>query len=80
MAIKSLENSDKHISTMIDVRGSEAVNVWIDSTVQKLGKLDGAINMAGVVTPATPVSKMSDDACNLNFDVNACGVFYCIRA
>ena len=79
-AVRSLSDSNKHMYTVIDVRKSESVNAWIDSTVQKLGKLDGAVNMAGVISPATPVTKMSDDAWNFNFDVNARGVFFCIRA
>lgn len=61
-ATKSLPGSDRHMYTVIDVRNSDSVNAWIDSTVQKLGRLDGAVNMAGVITPATSVSNMSDDA------------------
>ena len=79
-AIKSLPGSDRHMYTIIDVRNSDSVNAWIDSTVQKMDRLDGAVNMAGVITPAVSVSKMSDDAWNFNFDVNARGVFFCIRA
>ena len=79
-AIKSLGSSDKHMYTVIDVRESDSVNAWIDSTVQKLGKLDGAVNMAGVITPATPITAMSDDAWNFNSDVNTRGVFFCLRA
>lgn len=79
-AVASLPNSDKHMYTVIDVRKAESVNTWIDSTVQKLGKLDGAVNMAGVITHAVPVAEMTDDSWNFNFDVNARGVFFCLRA
>jgi NAD(P)-dependent dehydrogenase (short-subunit alcohol dehydrogenase family) len=79
-AIASLEDSSKHMYTTIDVRKSESVNSWIQSTVQTLGRLDGAVNMAGVITTATPVAEMSDEAWDFNFDVNARGVFFCIRA
>lgn len=79
-AIKSLPGSDGHMYSVVDVRKSESVNVWITSTVQKLGKLDGAVNMAGVITPATPITEESDDHWNFAFDVNARGVFFCLRA
>lgn len=79
-AVKSLKHSEKHISTVIDVRRSQSVDDWITSTVQKLGRLDGAVNMAGVITPATPITEVKDDDWNFSFDVNARGVFYCVRA
>ncbi|KAJ6098972.1 Short-chain dehydrogenase/reductase SDR [Penicillium canescens] len=39
-----------HITTTIDVRNGQSVAGWIKSTVEKMGKLDGAVNMAGVIT------------------------------
>lgn len=60
-AVQSLPNSSKHISTVVDVRSSKSVDDWIQSTVQKLGKLDGAVNMAGVITPATPIVEETDE-------------------
>lgn len=34
--------------TKVDVRDSQAVNSWIKETVEHFGKLDGAVNCAGV--------------------------------
>jgi len=79
-AVKSLDNSDKHICTTVDVRSSQAVNSWIQSTVEKLGKLDGAVNMAGIITPAVPITEETDETWDFNFAVNARGVFFCLRA
>ncbi|KAK5102616.1 hypothetical protein LTS08_003416 [Lithohypha guttulata] len=79
-AAKSLPNSDKHIFTVVDVRKSADVDHWIKTTVERLGKLDGAVNMAGVITPATPIADMTDEAWDFTFDVNARGVFACLRA
>ncbi|KAF6799386.1 hypothetical protein CMUS01_15667, partial [Colletotrichum musicola] len=79
-AIKSLDNSDSHIYEVVDVRHATAVHAWIQTTVEKLGRLDGAVNMAGVITHATPVSEMSDEDWDFVFAVNAKGVFNCIRA
>lgn len=76
----SLTGSDKHIHTVVDVRHSGQVESWIQSTVQKLGKLDGAVNMAGVISPATPITETTDETWNFNFAVNSTGLFYCLRA
>jgi NAD(P)-dependent dehydrogenase (short-subunit alcohol dehydrogenase family) len=72
--------SDKHMYTVVDVRQSQSVDTWINSTAEKLGKLDGAVNMAGVISPAKPITETPDEVWNFNFDVNARGVFFCLRA
>ncbi|KAJ5473186.1 Short-chain dehydrogenase/reductase SDR [Penicillium sp. IBT 31633x] len=79
-AVQSLPNSDKHISTVVDVRDSKSVDGWIQSTVDKFGKLDGAVNMAGVITPAAPITEETDDDWDFTFAVNTRGVFFCLRA
>lgn len=79
-ATDSLPGSDKHIYSVVDVRNSQTVNSWIESTVQKLGKLDGAVNMAGIITPAKPVAEETDETWDFNFAVNARGVFASMRA
>ncbi|THW70374.1 hypothetical protein D6D19_07855 [Aureobasidium pullulans] len=79
-AAKSLSGSDKHMYRVIDVRKSETVDAWISATVQTLGRLDGAVNMAGVITPACPITKMTDEDWDFNFAVNARGILACLRA
>ena len=80
-AVESLPGGDsKHMATVIDVRDSKTIDAWIRSTVQALGKLDGAVNMAGIISPACPVTRMTDADWDFNFAVNARGVFSCIRA
>lgn len=79
-AIRTLDNPDKHIYTVLDVCDSISVNTWIDSTIQRLGKLDGAVNMAGIITKATPLREESDENWDFNFAVNTRGVFFCLRA
>ena len=79
-AVESLPGTEKHMSTVIDVRDSETVDSWIQATVQALGRLDGAVNMAGIITPACPVTRMADADWDFNFAVNARGVFVCVRA
>lgn len=79
-AVSSLPTPEPHMYTTIDARKSESVNAWIESTIQKLGKLDGAVNMAGIITAGCPITEMTDESWNFNFDVNARGVFFCLRA
>ncbi|KAJ6005143.1 hypothetical protein N7540_012942 [Penicillium herquei] len=82
-AVKSAQESlsgKNHIYTVVDVRRSEDVDAWINSTVEKLGKLDGAVNMAGIISPAQPITEISDETWDFNFGVNTRGVFFCLRA
>jgi NAD(P)-dependent dehydrogenase (short-subunit alcohol dehydrogenase family) len=79
-AIKSLTARDKHMYTEVDVCDSSQVDSWIQSTLQNLGKLDGAVNMAGVISPATPITETTDETWNFNFAVNSTGLFYSLRA
>lgn len=79
-AIASLATDQQHMYTVVDVRDSEKTNAWIKSTVDKYGKLDGAVNMAGIITKATPVKDLTDADWDFSFAVNAKGVFNCLRA
>ncbi|GIJ90600.1 hypothetical protein Asppvi_009561 [Aspergillus pseudoviridinutans] len=77
---ESLAGSNKHMYMVVDVRESKSVDAWIQSTVEKLGKLDGAVNMAGVISPAKPITEETDETWDFNFAVNARGIFFCLRA
>ncbi|CAI7613818.1 unnamed protein product [Penicillium pancosmium] len=79
-AVMTLAHPERHITTIVDVSCSESVDTWIETTVQKLGKLDGAVNMAGVISPAKSITELTDDSWEFNFAVNTRGVFFCLRA
>lgn len=66
--------------SVLDVRHSASVDQWIDATLKKFGRLDGAVNMAGVLTPAAPLVDTRDEDWERSFSVNARGVFNCLRA
>lgn len=70
----------RHMSYVVDVRSSATIDAWIEATVQKFGRLDGAVNMAGIITPAKPITETTDEAWGFSMDVNAKGVFACLRA
>ncbi|EXM06162.1 hypothetical protein ACKRZS_004580 [Fusarium odoratissimum] len=78
-ALKSLPG-DGHIITQVDVRDSQEVNAWIEKTVSVFGKLNGAVNMAGVFTHGTCLRDETDDKWDFIMGVNARGVFNCLRA
>ncbi|KAL1618791.1 hypothetical protein SLS56_010394 [Neofusicoccum ribis] len=79
-AVESLPDSPKHLATVVDVRDGGAVDGWIAATVRALGRLDGAVNMAGVIARAAPVRDARDEDWDAAFAVNAKGVFNCVRA
>lgn len=79
-AIKSLANPDKHIYTVVNVTSSAAVDEWTKSTISKLGKLDGAVNMAGILRPPMPITETSDKDFEDVMNVNSTGLFFCVRA
>lgn len=62
--IKSLSGSS-HTSHVVDVRDGKQVSSWITDVFQKHGKLDAAVNAAGVLGPPTLVADTTDD--NWNF-------------
>lgn len=79
-AISSLPNSHRHLGTVVDVRNAHDVDTWISSTVERFGRLDGAVNMAGVITPACPIAEMTDQKWDFEMGVNATGIFNSLRA
>lgn len=70
-----------HIATVVDVRKSAEVNAWIEKTIKELGRIDGAANVAGVHTGKNSgLADETEEHWDLTMDVNAKGVFLCMRA
>lgn len=59
----------------------QEIDGWLDATVEKFGKLDGAANLAGIygVYPSKPTQKLEDNEWDDVLNVNLKGVFMCIR-
>ena len=69
-----------HISTVVDVTSAQDVKTWIDNTVEKLDRIDGACNVAGYnPTELKPLVDESEDRWQLMMDVNGRGTFLCMR-
>ncbi|KAM0348179.1 hypothetical protein ACHAP4_011014 [Fusarium culmorum] len=82
-ALKSVLDSlpgNGHIYQVVDVSKSESVNAWIKKTIDTFGKLDGAVNMAGIIAEPTPLTEYTDEVWDRMFAVNTRGVFNCLRA
>ncbi|CAG8927949.1 unnamed protein product [Penicillium salamii] len=71
---------ERHIAIRVDVRNETSVDSWIEKTVQRFGKLDGAVNMAGVLGPSVPTTELTKEQLEFVFSVNVFGVFNCLRA
>ena len=73
----------RHMMTVVDVSDTEAVTLWIRDTVGKLGRLDGAVNFAGVSVEGKNRLKIRDareEDWDFTMAVNAKGVWNCLRA
>ncbi|KAF2099269.1 3-oxoacyl-reductase [Rhizodiscina lignyota] len=83
--VKEIENVSKGkvLSTVVDVRDHKQVDAWIEKTVKEFGKLDGAVNLAGVIPKGINKERVQDqdiDDWHFVMDVNLHGVMYCMRA
>ncbi|KIV87585.1 hypothetical protein PV11_03119 [Exophiala sideris] len=78
-------NGTKVIHTVVDVRKPSDVRAFIEKTIQHFGRLDGAVNFAGVIgkhakhATTQPLRDETDEEWDFIMDVNARGVFNSLR-
>lgn len=63
----------------VDVTDSSNVQLMVDQCLEFYGKIDVAVNNAGVSTMA-PVVDLTEKDWDYNMDINAKGIFLCCRA
>lgn len=68
------------VTTILDVSKSADVDVWINSTIEHFGRLDGAANMAGIAPSFTNIEDLTDETWDKIIAVNLSGTMYCVRA
>ncbi|KAJ3939793.1 uncharacterized protein N0V96_009778 [Colletotrichum fioriniae] len=81
--LTSLYGAGNVYSRVVDVRDRKAVEAWIAETVEKLGPLDGAANVAGVLGRQgnlATVTQIEDDEWDFVMGVNARGILNAMRA
>lgn len=83
-AAKEIESAGgKCTTTAVNVRDRKSVESWISSTISEHGKLDGAVNLAGVIGKQigiADIEDIDDDDWDFVVGVNLTGVLNCMRA
>ena len=64
------------LSAQCDVREEQQVADFVHRAVEHFGRLDIAVNNAGMSTPMKSLLETTEDDMDLNFAVNAKGVFF----
>ena len=66
---------------VVDITDAPAVEQWINGIKEKLGKIDGCVNSAGVAPKAAePLTAVASDEWDRVIGVNLTGTFNCMRA
>jgi NAD(P)-dependent dehydrogenase (short-subunit alcohol dehydrogenase family) len=68
------------VTAVVDVSKSSEVDEWIRSTKDTFGRIDGAVNNAGIIGAMKPISQLTDDEFAKVLNINLVGVFNCLRA
>jgi len=69
--------------TKVDVTKRSEVESWIDEVVEQFGRLDGAVNCAGITGKhhgVRNVADLEDEEWDKIMAVNLTGLMYCLRA
>lgn len=73
----------KVLAKRVDVASSQEVEAWFDEIVSQFGKVDGAVNLAGVTgknSGSTFTADVDEDDFDFIIGVNLKGVFNCLKA
>ncbi|KAI1024855.1 hypothetical protein LB504_009955 [Fusarium proliferatum] len=77
------EQGTEVLVSRVDVSQRPQVEDWLDATVEKYGRLDGAANVAGIIGKhhgLRAVAELEDEEWHKIIAVNLTGTMYCLRA
>lgn len=77
------EKGVQFLAQKVDVSNKADVESWIQATVDKFGRLDGAANVAGYIGKdhgLKSVAQLDDQEWTRIMDINLTGTMYCMRA
>ncbi|KXJ92771.1 hypothetical protein Micbo1qcDRAFT_160582, partial [Microdochium bolleyi] len=88
---EAIQKAEDHFTSLqasymmhnVDVSNKEQVETWIEEIVNKFGRLDGAVNNAGIIGRhhgLRSVAELEDDEWHKIIAVNLTGTMYCLRA
>ncbi|SMR60962.1 unnamed protein product [Zymoseptoria tritici ST99CH_1E4] len=75
--------TDDIVAVKCDVRQMKEVEAWLQRTVDRWGKLDGAANMSGIFSPMPGKGSIEDateEEWDMTIAVNLTGVMHCMKA
>lgn len=78
--IKKSNPNVKIYAKAVNVKNGQEVGDWLDESIKHLGPLNGAANLAGVLSTGKQIVDTKDEDWDFIMDVNLRGVFNCIRA
>lgn len=78
-AAKLVAEGYQAIAYRCDVSDTQAVKEMIDRIVSTYGRLDAALNNAGIQTPQRPMAEITDDEFDRTVAVDLKGVWNCMR-
>ena len=79
LVLELTDNGAQAIAVACDVCDDRAVEVAVTATVARFGRLDIAINAAGIGGPEVKTAEYDPDEWNRVIDVNLNGVWRCMR-
>lgn len=62
-----------------DIASEDAVIDMIDRTIERFGRLDGALNNAGMIGGGVPLVDVTSDDWHRTIGINLTGTFFCLK-
>ncbi|WP_157121274.1 SDR family NAD(P)-dependent oxidoreductase [Nocardia miyunensis] len=72
--------SGRALAVPTDVTDLDAVERLVAVTLEEFGRLDCAVNNAGVSPPPAPAAELTDEVWDSTYEINLRGTFHCLRA